>query len=186
MICVIVSVGSNPKVTNSELLRTLEVELRTLPNPSSPTKIELRTHPNPTKIPNSEPTNPTTINILEKTSNFELLRTLEVKLRTFPNTSSPTKTKLRTQPNPPKIPNSKPTNWVRPNTSLNIWKLPASVLSANWWLLMTWVQFFYDQNFCFFLCMKTESMQLLKNDSLESFTLGIYIWLYNKGFCCCF
>ena len=60
------SVGSNPKITNFELLRTLEVELRTLPNPGSPTKTELRTHPNPPKIPNSEPTNPTTINILEK------------------------------------------------------------------------------------------------------------------------
>ena len=51
------SVGSNPKVTSSELFRTLEVELRTLPNPSSPTKTELRTHPNPPKILNSEPTN---------------------------------------------------------------------------------------------------------------------------------
>ena len=51
------SVGSNPKITNFELLRTLEVELRTLSNPGSPTKTELRTHPNPPKMPNSEPTN---------------------------------------------------------------------------------------------------------------------------------
>ena len=35
------SVGSNPKITNFELLRTLEVELRTLLNPGSPTKTEL-------------------------------------------------------------------------------------------------------------------------------------------------
>ena len=51
------SVGSNPKITNFELLRTLEVELRTLSNPGLPTKTELRTHPNPPKILNSEPTN---------------------------------------------------------------------------------------------------------------------------------
>ena len=81
------SVGSNPKITNFELLRTLEVELRTLSNPGLPTKTELRTHPNPPKIPNSEPTNPTVLNILEKSMNFELLRTLEVELRTLPNPS---------------------------------------------------------------------------------------------------
>ena len=113
------SVGSNPKITNFELLRTLEVELRTLSNPGLPTKTELRTHPNPPKIPNSEPTNPTVLNILEKSMNFELLRTLEVELRTLPNPGSPTKTELRTHPNPPKIPNSEPTNWIRPNTRIN-------------------------------------------------------------------
>ena len=31
----------------------------------------------------------------------------------------PTKNELRTLPTPPKIPNSEPTNWVRPNTIMN-------------------------------------------------------------------
>ena len=77
------SVGSNPKITNFELLRTLEVELRTLSNPGLPTKTELQTHPNPPKIPNSEPTNwvrPNTKMYLKFFFENELLRCLECNL----------------------------------------------------------------------------------------------------------
>ena len=38
-----ISVGSNPKISNFELLRTLEVELRTQPNPCQNLLAELRT-----------------------------------------------------------------------------------------------------------------------------------------------
>ena len=41
----------------------------------------------------------------------------KTELLTLPNPDSSTKTELRTHPNPPKISNSKPTYWVRPNNS---------------------------------------------------------------------
>ena len=50
-------------------------------------------------------------------------QTGKVRLVPFPNPGSSTNIELRTSvvipgtdPNPPKIPNFKPTNWVRPNT----------------------------------------------------------------------
>ena len=44
-----ISVGSNPTITNFELLRTSQGEQRTHPNPGSSIKTELRTHSNPSK-----------------------------------------------------------------------------------------------------------------------------------------
>ena len=99
-----ISVGLNPKIMTFEQLPTLEVELWTHSNPDLPTNTELRTHPNPPKISNSEPTKPTTIDILEKTSNFKLLQTPKVEHWTLPNQGLPTKTELQTHPNPPNIP----------------------------------------------------------------------------------
>ena len=45
------SVGSNPNIMNFELFWTWQVELRTLSNPNSSTKIELQTLSNPSKKP---------------------------------------------------------------------------------------------------------------------------------------
>ena len=106
------SVGSNPKIMNSELLQTLEVELRTLSNPGLPTKTELRTHPNPPKIQNSEPTNPTTINILENQNNKH--QTASNPRGWTLNHSEPRFANHNRTTNPPKIPNSDPRTGFDP------------------------------------------------------------------------
>ena len=41
----------------------------------------------------------------------------KTELWTLPNPGSSTQIELQTHPNPPKIPNFEPTNWVRPNTN---------------------------------------------------------------------
>ena len=50
-------------------------------------------------------------------TNFELLWTIEAELQTLSNLGLPTKMELQTHPNPPKIQNSEPANWIWPNTN---------------------------------------------------------------------
>ena len=81
------SVGSNPKITNFELLQTLSkprfVNQNRTKNPPEPYKSpELQTHESNYNKHFRE--------------NLKLLWTLEVELQTLPNPGLPTKTELRT------------------------------------------------------------------------------------------
>ena len=92
------SVGSNPNITNFELLQTWQVELQTYSNPGSSTKTKLQTLSKPSKKP----------------------KPWTCLARYGPN-PGPHPEKLNyevwTHSNTPKMQNFEPMNWVWPNTS---------------------------------------------------------------------
>ena len=101
-----------------ELFRTWWVELRTHSNPGSSTKTKLQTLLNPSKKSKLRTCSAGNRRIKPR------LNSRKTEFQTLPNLGSPTKIELWAHPNPPKIPNFKPTIRVRPNTINDIyfWK----------------------------------------------------------------
>ena len=103
---IIISVGSNPNITNFEQLQTWQVELQTHSNPGSSTKTELGTLLSHSK---------------KQARNFEHVKPeiwaeprpkyRKTEIRTLLSPGSFIQHLPKSNLNPPKIPNFKPMNW---------------------------------------------------------------------------